>query len=300
MMSGAVDDKTVGDRLAAWAREFDPHLEALLSESPQVSERLAEAMCYSALLPGKRVRPYLVTEVGSLLGAAPEDTRPAALAIECVHAFSLIHDDLPAMDDDDLRRGKPTNHKVFGEGMAVLAGDALLALAFEVLVTRARSPQIAAGWVAELAEATGRRGIIGGQAADIQGETQPLDAELVGRIHRSKTARLIQSTCRLGAIAAGAGSEDYRAVSDYGLQAGLAFQMADDLLDVTSDRQSLGKHTAKDTDSGKQTYVRALGVERARDLVHDKLDLALEALVRFGARADNLRDLARFVVERDH
>ena len=132
------------------------------------------------------------------------------------------------------------------------------------------------------------------------GETQPLNAELVGRIHRSKTARLLQSACRLGAIAAGAGSEDYRAVSEYGLQMGLAFQMADDLLDVTSDKGAVGKQTAKDTDSGKQTYVRALGVERARDLAHDKLDLALEALARFGARADNLKDLARFVVERDH
>jgi len=251
---------------------------------------------------GARRRDRLQQRNGqlALLGAEAAETLPAALAVECVHAFSLVHDDLPAMDDDDLRRGKPSNHKVFGEGMAVLAGDGLLALAFEVLATRARSPQVAAGWVAELADATGRQGMIGGQAADILGEQEKPNAELVGRIHRSKTARLVQCACRLGAIAAGAGGEAYRSVSEYGLHAGLAFQMADDLLDETSSSGMMGKETAKDTGAGKQTYVRAVGLERARELARGEAEAAVAALAEFGEAADNLRALARFVVARDH
>jgi len=299
-MHTAMEQQSLSDRLAAWAAEFDRHLRELLEATPPTSERLAEAMRYSALLPGKRLRPFLVTEVGVLCGADPADTLPAALAIECVHAFSLVHDDLPAMDDDDLRRGKPTNHKVFGEALAVLAGDGLLALAFEVLATRARSPQVAAAWVAELAEAAGWQGMIGGQAADILGETQPPCAELVARIHRSKTARLLQCACRLGAIAAGAGPDQYRAVSDYGLHVGLAFQMADDLLDVTSRAEVMGKQVAKDTDSGKQTYLRVVGMERAAEMARREVELALGSLADFDQRADTLRCLARFVVERNH
>ena len=298
-MSTAVKKERIAGRLAAWPQEFDRRLGELFETGPQVSERLAEAMRYSALLPGKRLRPFLVTEVGVLGGADPADTLPAAVAIECVHAFSLIHDDLPAMDDDDLRRGQPTNHKVFGEALAVLAGDGLLALAFEVLAKRARSAQIAAAWVAELAEAAGRQGMIGGQAADILGETQPPSVELVGRVHRSKTARLMQSACRLGAIAAGAGPEQYRAVSEYGLRLGLAFQMADDLLDATSRAEIMGKRVGKDSDSGKQTYLRVVGMERAEELARQEAELAVEALADFDQRADTLRSLARFVVERN-
>jgi geranylgeranyl pyrophosphate synthase len=298
-MPTTAEKQSLEDRLTSWCERFDRCLSELLESSSQVSARLAEAMRYSLLLPGKRIRPFLVTEVGSLCGAAEQDTLPAALAIECVHGFSLIHDDLPAMDDDELRRGQPCNHKVFGEGLAVLAGDGLLALAFEVLAKRAESPQIAAGWVAELAEAAGWQGMIGGQAADLLGENQPPDAELVARIHRSKTARLIQCACRLGAIAASAEPEDYRAVSDYGLHVGLAFQMADDLLDVTGRTETVGKNVSKDADKGKQTYVRVVGMERAQEMVRSELRQGLDSLAGFDSKADTLRLLARFVVERN-
>lgn len=291
--------QNMADRLAAWAEEFDRHLDQMLTPGSSVSPRLDEAIRYSALLPGKRVRPYLVAQTGLLFGVSSDQTRPASVAIECIHAFSLIHDDLPAMDDDDLRRGRPANHKVFGEAIAILAGDALVTLAFEVLATQARSPHVAAGWVAELADATGRQGMIGGQAVDILGESQPPTAQQVARIHASKTSRLFQSACRLGAIAAAVGPDDYRSISDYGMHLGLAFQMADDLLDVTSQTEIMGKNTAKDSACGKQTYPRVVGMERAHTLATQEVDLALAALESFDNRADRLRDLARFVIERN-
>jgi len=299
-MKTTLEKQDIAARLAEWAIRFDVQFDELLSRNRAVSEKLDEAVRYSALLPGKRLRPFLVVETGRLCGATEEDVLPAAMAVECVHAFSLIHDDLPAMDDDDLRRGKPTNHKVYGEAIAVLAGDALLALAFEVLATGARSSKVAAGWVAELAQATGREGMIGGQAVDILSEADPPSAERVARIHESKTSRLIQSACRLGAIAAGAEAGAYRSISEYGLSLGLAFQMADDLLDVTSETEMLGKQTAKDQSSGKQTYPRVVGMGRARELACREVDQAVASLERFDEKADVLRELARFVIERKH
>ncbi len=292
-------EPTIQARLEEFATAFDRRLSELFTAARGVPPRLAESAAYSALLPGKRLRPYLTTRCGALCGADEHATLPAALAVECVHAFSLVHDDLPAMDDDDLRRGRPTNHKVYGEAMAILAGDALVTLAFEVLATRARSPEVAAKWCAELAAAAGWAGMIGGQVLDLDGEQQAPTAETVARIHESKTARLIQCACRLGAIAAGADETRYRAVSDFGRQLGLAFQIADDVLDEVGQAERIGKNVGKDQHAGKQTYCRVVGVERARALAREHVARAVEALSPFAADADDLRALAQYVVERD-
>ena len=255
-------------------------------------------MRYSALAPGKRFRPYLVAASCRLCGGTDGLALPVAAAMECVHAFSLVHDDLPAMDDDDLRRGRPTCHKVFGEAMAILAGDALLALAFEILVTRTAPSTDRAGLVRILAEATGRNGMIGGQAADILGERLPPSLQRVRQIHAGKTAALISASCRMGAVAAGADAAAIEALGRYGRHVGMAFQIADDLLDLTSTPQQLGKATAKDAEAHKQTYPAVVGMESARLAAVEETAKAIEALKPFGAAADNLRSLARFVIER--
>ncbi len=211
--------------------------------------------------------------------------------------FSLIHDDLPAMDDDDLRRGQPTNHKIFGEAMAILAGDALLAFAFQILTERIDNPAIAAAMTRELATSTGP-GMIAGQVADMQGEQQPPSEATIRYIHERKTAALIAAACRLGAIAAGASQTDITTVGHYGYHLGLAFQLADDVLDATSSAEKLGKRTGKDTEAGKQTLVRLVGVEAARAAAIDETRQAIEALRGFGPQAEPLRALAQFVVSR--
>lgn len=288
------------DALAAFARRFDAAMDACLAPHDDDWPQLTEAMRYSALLPGKRIRPFLAVRACELCGGAAGDAMPAALAVELVHCFTLVHDDLPAMDDDDLRRGQPTCHKKFGEALAVLAGDALLALAFETLATRATDASVAAGWVAELAVAVGRRGTIAGQAADIHGEHLPPDAALVETIHHKKTARLIEAACRLGAVAARATHDRYDAIGRYGREVGLAFQIADDLLDVAGASHEMGKEVAKDAASGKQTYPAVVGVNESRRLAVAAAERAVSALDRFGPDADDLRKLASFVVNRRH
>jgi geranylgeranyl pyrophosphate synthase len=270
----------IADALAAFARRFDAAMDACLAPHDDDWPELTEAMRYSALLPGKRIRPFLTVRACELCGGDAADAMPAALAVELVHCFTLVHDDLPAMDDDDLRRGQPTCHKKFGEALAILAGDALLALAFETLATRATDPAVAAGWVAELAVAVGRRGTIAGQAADIRGETRPPDRALVETIHQKKTARLIEAACRLGAVAAHAKHDRYDAIGRYGREVGLAFQIADDLLDVAGTSHEVGNES--------------------RRLADAAVARAVSALAGFGAEADDLRKLAGFVVNRRH
>jgi len=224
--------------------------------------------------------------------------RPAAVAIECVHAFSLVHDDLPAMDDDDLRRGRPTCHKAYGEGMAILAGDALLTLAFEILSTRTDNVRTAMAAVRELARATGWSGMIGGQTIDILSENEPPQQSLVERIHALKTARLFECSARLGAISAEADEPRASAAGAFGHQLGLAFQIADDLLDVTGNAQQLGKSVSKDAIAGKQTYPAAVGLEASFKAADQAARQAIETLNIFGPCSEDLRELARFVVER--
>ena len=276
--------------------------------------RLLDAIDYSLLAGGKRLRPALILETcracgdggqgASHLALAPgKSALAAAVAMELIHTFSLVHDDLPAMDDDDLRRGRPTNHKVFGEAMAVLAGDAMTVMAFEVIAADA-DPAVAPALVFELARAAGPAGMIGGQLLDIDGENQALSLDQLQQIHRLKTGALLTASCRMGALSATresavGGHGRLEAVTAFGRHLGLAFQIVDDVLDVTSTPEQMGKATGKDAGKGKNTYPGLLGLEASRQMAAAELHAALAAIEPLGPAADGLRALARFVVERD-
>lgn len=276
--------------------EISDHLKALKAQV-QPHSRLLESVEYSLTAGGKRLRPVLVVETCRVCGGAEEEAWPAALAVECIHAFSLIHDDLPAMDDDDLRRGKPTNHKVFGEALAILAGDWLVAHAFELLTSEGVDPKVAPDLVRALAE--GSRDMILGQGADIAGQQQPTDRELVRFIHRHKTARLLEACCKMGALCGHASADKLERMAEYGGHLGLAFQIADDLLDRGGTTANLGKRVGKDTEESKQTYPVAFGVEESHRQARGEIEAAVAALAPFGLRADRLRNLAWYVIARD-
>ena len=273
-------------------------LRRLLSGAPS---RLTEAIEYSLFAGGKRLRPALVLETFAALAPRPDPLAPSALAaagaIELIHTFSLVHDDLPAMDDDDLRRGRPTCHRVFGEAMAILAGDAMTTLAFELIGTDA-DPAIAAKMSVELARAAGPLGMIGGQVLDIAAENAVLTLEALQDVHRRKTGALICTACRLGAIAAGAAAEPLASIDRYARHAGLAFQIIDDVLDETSTPAQMGKATQKDASRGKNTYPALLGLGPSRAEAARQVNLALAALDGFDARGDGLRAFARFILDR--
>ncbi len=265
-----------------------------------------ESIEYSLMAGGKRLRPALILETFTACAdastgsaGAPGGWRSAlacAGAMELIHTFSLVHDDLPAMDNDDLRRGRPTNHKVFGDAMAVLAGDAMTVMAFELLAADAAPAHVGA-LVHELSHAAGPEGMIGGQVLDIDGENQSLSLAELQRLHRMKTGALLRASCRMGAIAAGASAQTLSAVSAYGEHLGLAFQIIDDLLDVTSTPEQMGKATGKDAAKGKNTYPALLGMDESRREADRQLVAALDAtrLLQNGA---GLRALAEFVVKR--
>jgi geranylgeranyl diphosphate synthase type II len=284
-----------GDAVTAYLRS----LKGRYHESPP---RLIESIEYSLLAGGKRLRPALVLESARACGATHPAGRAAlaaAAAIELIHTFSLVHDDLPAMDDDDLRRGRPTNHKVYGEAMAILAGDAMVAMAFEVLASDAE-PTVGVRLAAELARAAGPAGMIGGQVLDMEGENQSLTLEQLQRLHRMKTGALLVAACRMGAIAGGEGdSSKLRALTTFGRHIGLAFQIVDDLLDVTASPEQLGKAAGKDAGKGKNTYPLLMGVEQSRREAARQLQAGLAALDELGPSADGLRALGRFIVDRD-
>jgi geranylgeranyl diphosphate synthase type II len=276
--------------------EISTHLNALKAAGPPHGG-LLDAVEYSLAGGGKRLRPVLVLETCRVCEGDEQAAWPAALAIECIHTFSLIHDDLPAMDDDDLRRGKPTSHKVFGEALALLAGDWLIAHAFELLSADAVDARLAAALVRTLAQASGD--MIVGQSADIAGERLPSNADLVRFIHRHKTARLLEGACRLGALSAQAPADRLEAVAEYGRRLGLAFQISDDLLDCTGTTETLGKRVGKDTAGSKQTYPAAFGIEQSRRRARAESEAAVVALESFGSEAENLRGLAWYVIARD-
>lgn len=268
--------------------------------------RLREAMAYSLLAGGKRLRPVLVLMAADACGGDVESAFPAACALEIVHTYSLIHDDLPAMDDDDLRRGRPTCHKQFGEALAILAGDALLTLAFEILAKEIHPPETAAACCADLASAAGAMGMVGGQVVDLEAEEScrnPLfegTLEQLESIHRRKTGRLFTCSLTMGARVAGADPSKRERLETYGKCVGLAFQIADDLLDVTGDQVKMGKGVQKDADHGKLTYPALLGIEESRRRAEDLIDRARTAIKPFGVRGQRLESLARFILERDH
>ncbi len=282
-----------------FAAAFNARFEAFLEPSGDVPPRLADAVRYSALAPGKRLRPYVLTQSCQLVGGTVEQAASAAAAVECIHAFSLIHDDLPAMDDDELRRGRPTCHRRFDEATAILAGDTLVVLAFELL-SRQGDRDVAGRLVLELADGAGWCGMIGGQAADIAGQSEAPNRALAEYIHQRKTARLFETACRMGALAGHGDEAAIAALGRYGQMLGRAFQIVDDLLDVTSSATTLGKETRKDAKASKQTFPRCVGLEDSRAAARDAAAAAVAALSPFGPEGDDLRALAHYVIDRDY
>ncbi len=264
-------------------------------------------MSYALLSSGKRLRPALVLWAAEACGLSDSKRAlPGAAAVEMIHAYSLIHDDLPAMDNDDLRRGQPTTHRKFDEATAILAGDGLLTLAFGVLARRCEPPQLAAASCAELATAAGITGMVGGQADDLAAEGRfetplgPPNAHTMQSIHERKTGAMIRVSLRLGGLAAGANPRQLAALDDYGAAVGLAFQIADDLLDVEGTEVETGKRVGKDVCLGKMTYPSFYGVETSRQMAAQLIERAITAIQPFGTGASKLEALARYVVDRKH
>jgi farnesyl diphosphate synthase len=291
------DFKTVlSDIGSAMNAELDRLLPVVVGPENQV----VEAMRYAALDGGKRLRPFLVCASADLFGVPRARALRAAAAIEMVHCYSLVHDDLPAMDDDDLRRGRPTVHKKFDEATAILAGDALLTEAFAVLADAATHPDgaVRANLVAELAHASGAKGMVGGQMIDLMAAGLNLDQAGLTRLQNMKTGCLIAGSCRFGAILGNASTADRDALGAYGIAMGLAFQIADDVLDVESSAAETGKATGKDAAAGKATFVSRLGLEGAKTYARELAETAARHLTPFGERASVLRQAAFFAVER--
>lgn len=304
-MTQSTDISAFARRLGESAEALEPVLAGLLdslsgSKDGAPPPRLVEAMRYALLAGGKRFRPFLLTETARLFGAAPGSALMAAAAVECLHTYSLVHDDLPAMDDDAMRRGRPTLHVAFDEATAILAGDALLTLAFDVLArpeTHADA-MVRSELVAVLAPAAGAGGMVGGQMLDLVSEGRPLGEADIRRLEAMKTGALIAAACEMGAVLAGRGAAERNAISSYGRQLGLAFQIADDLLDVEGAAPQLGKATAKDAARGKATLVRLMGVDRAKAALAGTVACCEAALAPFGPAAGSLLEAARYVAAR--
>ena len=300
--------------LVHWREAIEEQLSAAVSDRPGCPGRLRDAMAYSLLAGGKRLRPLLVFMACEACGGVVETAMPPALAIEMVHTYSLIHDDLPAMDDDDLRRGRPTCHLAFDEATAILAGDGLLTLAFETLATRVQPAEVAAACCGDLAAASGWEGMVGGQMADLEAERGAAPAhaaagggaaggeEDVSRlesIHRRKTGRLLACAVTMGGRIAGTDSQTLERLQTYGESIGLAFQIADDLLDVGGDAGTIGKQVGKDAQAGKLTYPAILGEVASRRRADQLIQNACDALAPLGSRRRRLEAIAHYIIERD-
>ena len=302
--------------LAAHAARVEAALAAMLdAKASVVTARLLASMRYSLLAGGKRIRPALLLECYTACGGQsasgkhtpamqtfviPTPVMQAALAIECIHTYSLIHDDLPCMDNDDLRRGNPTCHKQFDEATAVLAADALQTLSFELLSESNAGAELRCTLIHKLALAAGGQGMVGGQVLDMQAESgsENMDMLTVERIHLHKTGALLRWCCEAGALLANADAEQFEACSRYGKAVGLLFQIADDILDVTASSSELGKSAGKDAEQNKATYVSVLGLQRARELAGDMQELAVAACQPLGRDGDHLQSLVHYIQER--
>ena len=281
----------------------DTALDRFLPGETELPHSVHKAMRYSVFAGGKRVRPILMLAACQAVGGDPGRALPAACAMEMIHTYSLIHDDLPAMDDDDFRRGNPTNHKVFGEAIAILAGDALLTEAFKL----ASDPRFAGGCepsgllavIHEIASCAGSYGMVGGQVIDMESEGRPdIDLATVQYIHTHKTGALIKASVVAGALLGGAAGQKLAAITRYGEAAGLAFQIADDILDIEGTTEEIGKDAGSDQARGKATYPAVMGLAAAKEEARSMMDEALRALELFGAEADPLREIARYIVQR--
>jgi geranylgeranyl diphosphate synthase type II len=290
---------SVEESLRSTAALVDARLPELV-ESLCAEGTLRDAMLYSLTAGGKRLRPWLCIEAARLFGEA-EQALDFACAIEMIHTYSLIHDDLPAMDNDVLRRGRPTNHVVFGEAMAILAGDALLNGAYEVMTRFALTHPALNGLRAMdiMARAAGASGMVAGQAGDIEFECKDKDKQVLHYIHERKTAAMIRGALLSGAALFGADEDDMTAISDYGQRIGLVFQIVDDILDVTGDAATLGKTPGKDEAEGKQTFATVCGIETARRIASEQTEAAIESLLRYDERGDVLRGMALYLLSRD-
>ncbi|MCC7499464.1 MAG: polyprenyl synthetase family protein [Bryobacterales bacterium] len=286
--------------LAAQQQRVDHALDSVVPPETEPPATIHRAMRYSLFAGGKRIRPLLAMAAAEAVAGDVPGIEIAACSLELIHTYSLIHDDLPALDNDDLRRGRPTCHKVFGDAMAILAGDALLTLAFEVLSGRvAAAPEVKVRLMEELATASGTvGGMIGGQVNDLEGEGMPPNATLLESIHRAKTGALLRGSVRIGAIYAGAGEQQYSDLSRYGEHIGLAFQIVDDLLDVEQSSEDLGKTAGKDAAQQKITFPAVYGIEYSHAMAEQERLAAHRALDAFGPSAGRLRELADLVVQR--
>lgn len=298
-MDAAATDLEIA--LREWRETINTRLAGYMTERLDCPPRLRESMAYSLLAGGKRLRPLLAMVACEACGGDPFAALPAGCALEMVHTYSLIHDDLPAMDNDDFRRGRPTNHKVFGEAMAILAGDSLLTLAFEVTARDVQPGDVAALCCADLASAAGECGMVAGQVVDLEAETTGVkDVAHLESIHRRKTGRLLTCGLTMGGRIAGANAPTLQRLEEYGRCVGLAFQIADDLLDVSGDPDKMGKGVQKDASLGKLTYPGLLGVDESRRRLWSLLDEAKQQAASFGTQGARLAALADFVGKRDH
>jgi len=286
--------------MASAAVDVEATLQKVMASEDEPERRLFDAMRYAALGGGKRLRPFLVLHGAGLFSVSRKSALRVAAAIELVHCYSLVHDDLPAMDDDDLRRGKPTVHKAFDEATAILVGDALLTLAFEVLShpDTHPNPEVRCKLVAALARAAGARGMVAGQMIDLSVGDREADIGEITRLQRLKTGALIGFSCEAGAILGQAGESQHEALRGYAHDLGLAFQIADDLLDVEGTAEEVGKAVGKDASHGKATFLSIMGPERARDQANMLVEQATAHLAIFDEKADFLRKVARYIVER--
>jgi len=280
----------------------DKALQKFMPNPSGLASDVIKAMNYSLFAGGKRIRPILCIAGAEAVGGSADSVVPVACAIELIHTYSLIHDDLPVMDNDDFRRGKPTNHTVFGEAVALLAGDGLLTLAFNLMAGYGAEKEVekkALLRVIDLfASAAGYRGMVGGQVVDIIYEGKEPDATVVEYIHRHKTAALISVSVTAGTILAGGNEDEEKAMNSYGQQIGLAFQIADDILNIEGDRKAMGKGTGSDKEKGKITYPSVFGTAESKTIQKELIENAIESLKKFDTRAEPLRDLARYIIER--
>ncbi len=288
----------LGAYTRATKKRVDQALTARLEHLHTTPERLKQAQCYAVLGDGKRVRPILAVAAFEALGGTGDAILPVAGSLELIHAYSLVHDDLPAMDDDDFRRGRPTCHKAYDDATAVLVGDGLQALAFSWLAESGFDAETRIRLVAELAGAAGPWGMVGGQMADMTADSGPRDLDHLRFIHAHKTGALLTASVRMGAIAGGADDSALAALTAYGRHVGLAFQVVDDILDVTADSATLGKTAGKDAEQNKLTYPSLMGLDDAKALAEQLANDAHRALSGFGDAAEPLRALASYIVER--